>query len=302
MQASRQAKMVLLGLVTSLVTCIASAGEDVEIRTIEVRNGIYMLSGQGGNIGVSTGPDGAFMIDDQFAPLTPKIRAAVRDLADEPGGGDIRFVLNTHLHGDHTGGNENLGKSGSLIVAHENVRKRMSTEAFLASLRENGASDPRMALPVVTFNDRISFHINGLTLRGEHFPNAHTDGDTVIWFDGANVVHMGDTFFNIGFPFIDLSNGGSFAGVLDAVDSVLAQADDDTRIIPGHGKLTDRQGLREYRDMLVTARDRIARLKHAGKSLEAVIAADPLADMRARWDWQFIDADRFVRTIYPEIE
>lgn len=276
----------------------AHAGEADAIQAVKVRDGLYALIGQGGNIGVSIGVDGVFMIDDQFAPLTPAIREVIAGLDGE----NIRFVLNTHVHGDHTGGNENLGKSGSLIIAHENVRKRMSAEEFLASLREKGVGEPRKALPVITFSDRISFHINGLTLRGEHLPNAHTDGDTVIWFDGANVVHMGDTFFNIGFPFIDVASGGSFAGVLSAVDSVLAGADDDTRIIPGHGKPTNKQGLREYRDMLVTARDRVASLKRAGKSLEAVVAADPLSDMRARWDWQFIDADRFVSTLYLEIE
>lgn len=277
---------------------VAHAADDIEIQDIEVHDGLYMLVGQGGNIGVSIGPDGSFLIDDQFAPLTPKIRATVRRL----GGGDIRFVLNTHVHGDHTGGNENLGKAGALIVAHENVHKRMSTQEFLEELRESGATQPDKALPVVTFNDRISFHINGLVLRGQHFANAHTDGDTVIWFDGANAVHMGDTFFNNGFPFIDVSRGGSLAGVLKAVESVLAEADKNTKIIPGHGQLTDETGLQEYRDMLVTARDRVLELKSAGKTIDEVVAADPLADLRERWEWQFIDADRFVRVIYAEAD
>ncbi|MDX1455233.1 MAG: MBL fold metallo-hydrolase [Gammaproteobacteria bacterium] len=295
----RLLKNVFPALLGLLFTASAAAGQfdDVEIKTTKVADGIYMLAGMGGNIGLLTGPDGNFLIDDQFAPLTDKIRAAVAEVGE----GDIRFILNTHYHGDHTGGNENLGSTGSLIIAHENVRKRLSTDEFMQTLRDQGAEDPSAALPVITFNDGINFHINGLTLRGVHIANAHTDGDTMIWFEGANVVHMGDTFFQVGFPFVDVEGGGSLAGMMKAIDHVLAKADSETRIIPGHGELTDVEGLKEYRAMLVDVARRVEKLKAEGNSVDDIVEMDPLADLRERWDWAFINADKLIRAIYPEL-
>ncbi|MBT8487910.1 MAG: MBL fold metallo-hydrolase, partial [Gemmatimonadetes bacterium] len=182
--------------------------ENVQIRTQQVADGVYMLMGQGGNIGVSVGDDGVFIIDDQFAPLTDKILAAIAAITDEP----VRFVFNTHWHGDHTGGNENMGEAGALIVAHDNVRERMSTEQVLERIGRPVSTTPASpagALPVITFSEDVSFHINGGQLHAFHVSNAHTDGDAIVHFVSANVVHMGDTFFRDRFPFIDTASGGS---------------------------------------------------------------------------------------------
>ena len=252
--------------------------DTIQIRTTPVAGGVYMLRGAGGNIGLVVGDDGPFMVDDQYAPLTDKIRAAVAELSDQP----IRFVLNTHWHGDHTGGNENLGEAGTLIVAHDNVRRRMSVEQIRGVGRTTPAS-PAAALPVITFDATSTFFFNGDTIHAFHVPHAHTDGDAIIHFRAANVVHMGDTFFNGGYPFIDLSSGGSINGVIDAAERVLALADDGTRIIPGHGPLSDRAGLQAYHDMLTTVRDRIRTAKEEGKTLDEVQAMQPTAEFDAEW-------------------
>jgi glyoxylase-like metal-dependent hydrolase (beta-lactamase superfamily II) len=216
--------------------------ESVEIKTTRVASGIYMLEGRGGNLGVSIGSDGAFLIDDQFAPLTEKILAAIRKLSGAP----IRFVLNTHWHGDHTGGNENLGKAGALIVAHENVRERMSVEQFIEAFGRRVDPSPPGALPVVTFTDAVTFHLNGDEIHAFHVPPAHTDGDSIVHFRIANVVHTGDTYFNGRYPFIDLSTGGTIDGVIAAADRLLELCDTETRIIPSrdarHGSRPGRRG------------------------------------------------------------
>ena len=250
---------------------------DVEIGVRDLGNGLYMLTGRGGNMGLSVGEDSVFLIDDQFAPLTPKIRAAIAKLTDQP----VEFVFNTHWHFDHVGGNENFGETGSVIVAHDNVRERMSEDQFLEAFNREVPASPPEALPVVTFNDRVTFHLNGETIRAFHTPHAHTDGDSVIHFEGANVFHMGDTFFHKMYPFIDGSSGGSVDGVIEAVNSVLAMTDDDSVIIPGHGPIATRDDLRAYRDMLATVRDSINAMIADGMSLEQVQAANPTADFDA---------------------
>ncbi len=207
----------------------------VEVKAEKVADGIYMLTGRGGNIGLSVGKSGTYLIDDQYAPLSDKILAAVRAITPDP----VRFVVNTHWHGDHTGGNESMGKAGALLVAHENVRRRMSTEQFSATFNSKTPPSPEGALPVVTFADAITFHWNGDEIRVYHVPPAHTDGDSVVHFVKADVVHMGDLFFNGGYPFIDSSSGGRVDGVLAAADRTLAGIGEKTRLIPGHGPARD---------------------------------------------------------------
>ena len=256
-----------------------------------------MLIGQGGNIGVSTGPDGTFLIDDQYAPMTPAIIAALKDLnAPSP-----RFVLNTHWHGDHTGGNENLGKAGAVLVAHEQVRARMSVDQFNKFLENATPASPQAALPIVTFNDAITFYLNGDEIHGTFVPHAHTDGDVYVHFRKANVIHTGDVFFRF-YPFIDISSGGSLAGLIVAVDRILAIADDKTRIIPGHGPLAHRADLVEYREMLVTTSGRIRDLMKAGKTADEIVAAAPNADYDKKWAWRFITPELYTRMVYELLD
>ncbi len=248
--------------------------DSIEVRSEAVQGNVYVLFGAGGNIGVSVGEDGVFIVDDQFAPLTDKIKAAIADLSDKP----IRFAINTHFHGDHTGGNENLGNEGTVIIAHDNVRVRMAEGTFIKAFNDRTAPQVGAALPVVTFNDQAALHLNGEQTRMHHVKNAHTDGDSIIHFEGSNVIHMGDTFFMGIFPFIDVDNGGSVDGVIAAANKVLGMVDEETRIIPGHGPVTDKAGLTLYRDMLVTVRGRVGDMKAAGEGLEAVLEAGVLDD------------------------
>jgi glyoxylase-like metal-dependent hydrolase (beta-lactamase superfamily II) len=270
----------------------------VEVVPEKLAEGVYMLTGEGGNIGVSVGEDGVFLVDDQYAPLTERIKAAVAAISSKP----IRFLLNTHWHGDHTGGNENLGKAGVVVVAHENVRKRMSVEQFIEALNRKVPPAAKAALPIVTFTDAVTFHINGDEIQGVHIPPAHTDGDTLIRFTRANVVHMGDCFFNGRYPFIDLSSGGSFEGVIAAADRVLALADAGTKIIPGHGPAADKAALQAYRDLLATVRDRVKPLVAAGRSLDEVKAAQPTREWDATWGTGFMKPDLWLGIVYKSLK
>jgi glyoxylase-like metal-dependent hydrolase (beta-lactamase superfamily II) len=269
----------------------------VEVKSQKVAEGVYMLTGAGGNIGLSVGKDGTYVIDDQYAPLTEKILGAIREITPSP----VRFVVNTHWHGDHTGGNENLGKAGALLVAHENVRLRMSKEHFMAAMNRKIPPSPEAALPVVTFTEAVTFHWNGDEIRVHHVPPAHTDGDSIIHFVRADVVHMGDVFFNGGYPFIDVSSGGRIDGYIAAADRVLAGTTDKTRIIPGHGPLATKADLQAFRDMLKMQRDRIAKLKAEGKSRDEVIAAKPTADHDAKWGGGFMKGDTFTGLAYDSL-
>jgi glyoxylase-like metal-dependent hydrolase (beta-lactamase superfamily II) len=287
----------LLAVILAAVSGAAAAQEPPpEIRTEQVAPGVHVLYGSGGNIGVSSGPDGTFLIDDQYAVMTPKITAALSKLSPEP----PRFVLNTHWHGDHTGGNENLAQQGTLVVAHDNVRLRMSTEQFSKFFERTTPASPVAALPVVSFNDSLSFHLNGDEIRGVHVPAAHTDGDVFIHFREANVIHTGDLVFAGMYPFIDLDSGGTVDGVIAAVDRMLALADDRTRIIPGHGEVTDKAGLAAYREMLVVTSGRVRELVKAGKSVEDVLAAKPNADFDEKLAWAFISPERYARILYRD--
>lgn len=287
--------LLLFGIViSSLVFAADDEAEslkDVQIETVNVADGIYMLVGTGaGNIGVSVGDDGVILIDDQYAPLTARIKAAVAKLSDRP----VRFVINTHWHGDHTGGNENLAQEGSVIIAHDEVYQRMSHENFIAGFGQIVPPSPKAALPVISFNDTVTFHVNGHDIHAVHVEHAHTDGDSIVLFRSANVIHTGDIWFNGIYPFIDSSSGGSLDGVIAAVDVILKLADQQTKIIPGHGPLSDREGLLGYRRFLTDVRERVGKLLQQGKTLDQILAAKPLADYDATLGKGFFSTDKFL--------
>ena len=263
----------------------------IEVQVVPVAGNVSVLVGSGGNIGVSVGDDGTILVDDQFAPLTEKIVAAARTLTSDP----VRFIINTHFHGDHTGGNENFGKMGSIITAHENVRRRMSTEQVRTVARQDTTpASPADALPKITFADEVTFHWNGDTIHVFHVDNAHTDGDSIVHFTNADVVHMGDTFFRGRYPFIDVDFGGNVNGVIAAADRVLAITKPSTKLIPGHGEIGTPDDLRRYRDMLTEIRDRVQTLIDQGNGIDAVVAAKPAA----KYDAEIGENEAFVRSIY----
>lgn len=268
--------------------------DTVQVRSMQLARSVYMLTGSGGNMGLSVGDDAAFLVDDQFAPLTPKILAAIAAITPKP----VRFVVNTHWHFDHTGGNENLGKTGALLIAHDNVRRRMSTGLFIKALNNQQPPAPKGALPMVTFTETVTFHINGDSLIATHVPPAHTDGDAVVRFVKANVIHMGDVFHNAGLPFVDRSSGGSIEGVITTADMVLGMADAQTKIIPGHGPLADRARLKAWRDALFSLRERMRAEIAASKTIEQVLAANLSAEYAKDWPGGH---ERFIRTLYEEL-
>lgn len=290
-------RWIALGLLACL-TVLPSWAQDfssVEVRTTRVADGVWVLEGRGGNIGLVVGEYGAFVIDDQYAPLTEKILAAIRAVTDQP----VKFVFNTHWHGDHTGGNENMAAAGALIVAHENVRKRLSAGQFMAFFQRDVPPAPDGALPIVTFNDRVSFHLGGHTVRAVHVPPAHTDGDAIVHLVEADVIHGGDLVFSGMYPFIDYDSGGSLAGMIAAVDRILEIAGDHTRIITGHGgPVIGVEQLRAYREMLATVHGRLRSMIDKGKSLEEVLEARPTAEFDEAWGNGFLKAAQWVELNY----
>lgn len=258
---------------------------NITIKTHKLTDNIYMLQGSGGNIGVSAGQDGILIIDDQYAPLAEKISAALKDINK----GELEFVLTTHYHGDHTGGNEFFGKSGAKIISHTNNRKRLVD----GGMKKDG-------LPVITFDDELSVHFNGEEIRAQHFPNSHTDGDLVIYFVSSNVLHMGDTFFNYMFPYIDTGAGGNAISMLKNVRSLLSKIPDDVIIIPGHGPIAKKVDLEIYAGMIEETLMTVESKMLEGKS-KAEIVKDGLGKKWSSWTWSFITEERWINALHKSI-
>ena len=268
----------------------------IEIKAEKLTENIYMLTGSGGNIGVLIGEDGVFMIDSQFGPLSDKISKAIAELSDQP----IKYLFNTHWHGDHTGGNENFGKKGALVIAHENVKTRLSTEQKRPFNRTTPPA-PLIARPVITFKKDLSLHLNGEDILVYHFHHGHTDGDAIVYFPKSNIIHMGDTYFKGRFPYIDLNSGGSVQGVLKTINEVLFLADSESKIIPGHGSLSNKEELMEYRDVIVTIQDRVKKAIASEMTLEEIKASNLTKEYDEDWGGGFINSERFVDIIYTDL-
>jgi glyoxylase-like metal-dependent hydrolase (beta-lactamase superfamily II) len=289
---------VLLCTLACSGNCNAQDEQKVEYVPTTLSDTITAIKGRGGNIAVSSGEDGVFIIDDQLKPLTDQLLAAIREISDKP----IRFVINTHYHSDHVGGNEALGKTGSVIIAHDNIRKRMSRDQFSHFFDDTTPAWPEDSLPIVTFSDKVTLHMNGEAVTAHHVPRGHTDGDSIVHFEGSNVIHMGDIFFNERYPFIDLDGGGSIQGLISAVELGLQLADKQTRIIAGHGPIvSDQSGLLAYYDLLVKARADVQALVDQGMSLEQAIAEKPTAEWDETMGKVWITPEQFVTFIYNSL-
>lgn len=269
----------------------------IEIKATQITNNFYTLEGSGGMIGVLTGPDGVFMVDTQFAPLSEKIVAAVKKVSNTP----IRFVVNTHVHGDHTGGNENLGKMGITLISREELRARLAKPAPAAN-GTPGVPAPAAALPLITYSGRMTMHMNGETVELIAIPAAHTDGDTLVRFPNADILMPGDYFRSVGYPNIDRANGGSLKGMLDGLGVTIGLAGPSTKIIPGHGPTVNRAGVIAHRDMILAIRDKVAALVAQGKTLEETIAAKPTASFDASVPTAATTSERFVGQLYAELK
>ncbi|MGC1504033.1 MAG: MBL fold metallo-hydrolase [Sulfitobacter sp.] len=288
-QALRLSKFLAMAsyLTAAITSPTATSADEIHLISTEITETLYMLSGDGGNIGVLIGDDGTFLIDDQMAPASPELLALIVQL----GGETPRFLINTHFHFDHTGGNEILGGKGATIFSHEMARTHLANGSDIPLFDLSVAPMARKGLPVVTFKASMNFHLNGDTMRAVHTPRAHTDGDVVVFFETANVVHAGDVFFNGIYPVIDTHNGGTLHGTIDAVQMLLDHTDENSKIIPGHGALGSRDDLLDYLAMLTHARDELSKLKSDGKTRQQVIDLRPLAQFDAEWAGGFFSTD-----------
>jgi cyclase len=273
----------------------------VQIKATKVSGNIYMLEGAGGNIGASIGEDGIVIVDDQFAPLAEKIQASLKSLGitDKP----VRFVINTHYHGDHTGGNAPFSRAGSTVIAQDNVRKRLEsggTAGNGGSIKSEVKPAEKAALPIITFEHDVTVHLNGEDIRALHFPAGHTDGDSIIFFPKNNVVHMGDDFVRYGFPFIDVASGGSVQGMIAAMEKATAQLPADVKVIPGHGALSNLEDVREFTKMLKETSSVVQKALAEHKTLEQM-KREKILDPWKRWSGDFVNADAFIETLYNSL-
>lgn len=281
------ARLTGIVVLLPLSAALSQDFDDVEITIHPAAGNVSYIEGRGGNIGLFIGDDGVFLIDDQYAPLTDRIVAAIREMSEQP----IRFLVNTHMHPDHTGGNENFGRMGTMIFGHDNVRTQMAAAGY--------AEEP----PLITFSEDMSFHINGETVHVFKVPDSHTNGDVFIKFQGSNVVHTGDVYRTTTYPYIDVANGGSFLGTIDALDMLIAVSDADTKIIPGHGTVSNVGEATAFRDMLVDIRDRVAAAIREGRTLEEIQGAGLTADYDERWagSGRIGGADSMLAAVYADL-
>jgi glyoxylase-like metal-dependent hydrolase (beta-lactamase superfamily II) len=295
-------KTWILAIAVTVLSCLALAQDEdfskVQMKVTKVAGNVYMLEGSGGNIGASVGDDGIVIVDDQFAPLADKIKAALKGITDKP----VRFVINTHYHFDHTGGNEIFQKDAP-VIAHDNVRKRLEeggTAGNMGAVKFDVKPSPKGALPIITFDHDVTVHLNGEDIRALHFPSGHTDGDSVIFFPKSNVVHMGDDFVTYGFPFIDLSGGGSVEGMTAAMEKVVAQLPPDVKVIPGHGPISNLDDVRRYITMLKDTTAVVEKGIKAGKTLDQLKQENVLAPWQ-KWSGDFITSEQWLVTLYNDL-
>lgn len=289
-------------IITALLLVLASTGagaQDTARFSVQlVAPGIHMLvEPSGGNVGLSVGPDGVFMIDDHLKAMSARLLEAVRSITPHP----VRMLINTHFHYDHAGGNEPLGEAGAIILAHDNVRRRLNADQLYEAFNFTQKRTAPPGLPVITFASDVTLHLNGDEIHAFHVPTAHTDGDAVVYFRNANVIHTGDVFFNGTYPFIDLSRGGSIDGMVSAVNRLVDLATEDTKLIPGHGPLADRAALVRYRDALIGTRDAVRAAMAGNRTLEQVKAAKPTAPWDEQWGAGFVRPDAYVETLYRSL-
>jgi cyclase len=286
-----------------LLTTVLTTAQDqdfskVQIKVTKVAGSIYMLEGAGGNIGASVGEDGIVVVDDEYAPLAGKIQAALKGITDKP----VRFIINTHYHGDHTGGNTFFQKEAP-VIAHDNVRKRLEnggTAGNLGSVSMDNKPAVKDALPILTFDHDVTVHLNGEDIRALHFPSGHTDGDSIIFFPKSNVVHMGDDFVRYGFPFIDLSAGGSVEGMIAALEEIVPKLPADVKVIPGHGQVSNLDDVRTYVKMLIDTRAVVEKGVHQGKTLDQ-LKQEKVLEPWKKWSGDFISSDAFIETLYNDL-